>query len=620
PPISKALNTLKIGSGRLAFYLIPETPDEPVISGAVSYAPGVSAGGASFDGSSFISYPLSPPSDEAGSVAFWFQKNSADSEGGVLHFGTLGQANSIGVFYANQGDAAFEARDSAGTLVQISAAGVLSQAEFTHIVTTWRIDDTGAHMWLFVNGGYVTYGRLDGAFDHSGATLQLGTTGWWGNGEGVVDELRVFDWPLSDSEVYAEYVYSSNRHRRQPTGKPVSTGPVQVIGKGLYVDGKPFEVKGVGYQPTPIGFYPWEYSVYTDAAILSRDIPLLKAMNVNTVRTWGEIPNAVLLDALYYDADEPIRALLGSWVATSGIDYADPSTIAQYENEFRAFVAQFKNHPAVLGWLIGNEVNLSLTGDDLANWYLLANRLAEVAYIEEGAAYHPTIIVNGGMWDLGNVDNNSDDISMNYVDMWGHNTYFGWDAHCYFDYYDRLSAKPLVFTEFGIDAWDNQSGAEYQATQAAYEVHQWRQIESGCVGGTVMAFSDEWWKDMLADDPDSQDFGGYATHYHPDGYSNEEWYGVVAVADNASGPDGVYPRQAYYALGQEFAYSAGDYDDDGDVDMIDIVAFQTCCGLPASGVCGIVFDFVVDGEVNGLDLPSLAICMNGPDQSPTCAP
>ena len=38
-----------------------------------------------------------------------------------------------------------------------------------------------------------------------------------------------------------------------------------------------------------------------------------------------------------------------------------------------------------------------------------------------------------------------------------------------------------------------------------------------------MAYSDEWWK---AGNPDTHDPGGYHTDAHPDGYSNEEWWGI----------------------------------------------------------------------------------------------
>jgi len=111
--------------------------------------------------------------------------------------------------------------------------------------------------------------------------MNIGTAGsgeWYGNSRGIIDEVRFFDWALSDGEVYAEYVYSSNRHRVQPTGKPVSTDPVQVVDKRLIVDGRPFTVKGVGYQPIPIGMEPTRSTldrIFTDPQIIERDIRVL---------------------------------------------------------------------------------------------------------------------------------------------------------------------------------------------------------------------------------------------------------------------------------------------------------------------------------------------------------
>ncbi len=585
------------------------------ISGTVVFVPGINGHGALFDGASHVAYSDTAFATATGSVTLWFMRTGSDSAGGILQIGTLGSPNSLGLFYVDEDDLCFELRNSSGDLTQVCVPDVLLTAEWVHVGACWRDRGEGCDLWLFLNGDYTVHQYLPGSFAPTADFLQIGQTGFYYHAQGVIDEIRFFDWNLLDSEVFAEYVYSSGRYCRQPTDKPVSTGPVQVLGKSLYVDGEPFTVKGVGYAPTPIGYWPWDVSVYTDLDILMRDVTFLQDMNVNTVRTWAQPPDTTLLDVLYAVPAEPIYTIVGFWIPVSGIDYGDPGTIAYYEDQFRDLVNQFKDHPGVLGWGLGNEVNLHHDGEALVNWYSLANRLAQAAYEEEGATYHPTIIVNAGMFDLGSTDLGSDDASLDAIDVWGHNTYVGAETHCYFDYYDRLSAKPLIFTEYGIDAWNDAAGAVYQDVQAEYVVRQWRQIESGCAGGTVMAYSDEWWK---AGEPDTQDFGGYPTGAHPDGFSNEEWWGMVSVEDNGSEPDLVHPRLVHAALGLEYEYAAGDYDDDGDVDLMDLAAFQVCCGSDAAGVCGIVFDFKVDDVLDHADFQALAPCCDGPDRAALC--
>jgi hypothetical protein len=48
----------------------------------------------------------------------------------------------------------------------------------------------------------------------------------------------------------------------------------------------------------------------------------------------------------------------------------------------------------------------------------------------------------------------------------------------------------------------------------------------------VFEFTDEWWK---AGNSATHEYGGYATGAHPDGYSNEEWWGLIAVTPDANG-------------------------------------------------------------------------------------
>jgi len=584
------------------------------VFGTPTFTSGVNGNAATWSAVGHVSYPVRDFRTAGGTVALWYKKTAATAAGGIWQIGNVGQPSSLGLFYLNTNDLCFEARSASGDATQVYVAGGVPAGTWIHVVASWREHDGACDLWLSINGAYRGWAQLNGTLSHDTATLQVGTTGYYGHGQGATDELRWFDWDLFDSEVAAEYVYSANRFARQTSSKPVSTGPVQLVNNRLYVNGQPFEVKGVGYAPTPIGY--WNYSVYTDPAILARDVPLLQAAHVNTVRTWAQPPDAQLLDAMYNGGTTPIYTIVGFWVPISDVNYADPAVIAQYENSFRNLVSQFKSHPGLLAWGIGNEVNLWHSGTELASWYALANRLARVAYETEGAGYHPTILVNGGLMGLGDTAVGADDVSLSYIDIWGQNTYFGWDAHCFFDYYSRLSAKPLLFTEFGIDAYDDTTGVEYQDVQAAWEVRQWRQIRAGCLGGTGMAWSDEWWK---ADSPWTHDAGGYATKTHPDGFSNEEWWGLVSVEFVPGGADRVHPRQAYAALAQDWSYSLGDYDRDGDVDLHDLAQLQICCGADANSTggtgasaCGSAFEYRVDGLIDYADFAGIAARLSGP--------
>jgi hypothetical protein len=604
-----------------------------VLTGSVTFGPGLKGSAAEFHGNGSIRYAGELFHAQRGSVSFWFKKNSADIKGGILQIGQLGQLNSMGLFYNFTDELYFEMRNASNDWAAISLDGALSTVGYTHIVATWDNDGTGVLIKLFVNGRYVDYRWVSGVYYHGLADLDIGAAGvgeWYGYGEGTIDELRFFDRPIMDSEVYAEYVYTSGSYAYQPTGKPTSTGTVKILQDVLLVDGIAFKAKGVGYQPVPVGL-PISRDIldfiYTDPCVLQRDIPLLRQMNVNTVRFWSQLPDdETLLDELYNGGIQPIYALMGFWVPLyDGVDYSDPGTAQAIEDDFRAYVNRFKEHPAVLAWGIGNENNLAYSGS-LADWYALANRLAEGAYQEEGPSYHPTVLINGGLLDFGDLLVGSDDASLNFVDMWGHNAYFGFDDTCYFDYYKLLSSKPLLITEYGIDAYDMIAGEEYQAVQADWVTQQWRHLSVSCVGGTVMAYSDEWWK---AGNPDSHDTGGYFTDQHPDGFSNEEWWGIVAVELNPGSCDTVQPRAVYYALRDEFAQIVepdGDFDGDGDIDLSDHDAFTVCFTGPDAGPIAdgcAPGDFDADDDIDCRDWAVFTLTWTGPGDPqpfPRCHP
>jgi hypothetical protein len=329
--------------------------------------------------------------------------------------------------------------------------------------------------------------------------------------------------------------------------KPRSTGPVQIQGRQLLVRGQPFQIRGVGYAPTPIGRGVDEVAIYSDPAIYGRDLPLLRALGANTIRTWGPVTSHGLLQAAYNGGDHPIYVIMGLWVAPS-VPLADPTARQGILDRFRAYVAEYKDEPAVLMWGVGNEVNQGYRGPK-ADWYRLLNDLGEVAYDVEGAAWHPVATANWDLFHLGQAAQGADDAGLPYLDVWGVTAYRGRTFTDLFTTYTARSQKPLWIAEYGLDAWDAERGREDGAQQADYVGALWDAIAAQsaiCVGGTLMAYSDEWWK---AGQPAVHNPGGYPNLARPVRSSDDEWYGLLSTtAAPSGGPDQMHPRPAYDAL------------------------------------------------------------------------
>ncbi len=175
---------------------------------------------------------------------------------------------------------------------------------------------------------------------------------------------------------------------------------VEIAQGHLLVDGDPFTITGVGYSPVPIGIDPEITPPYGDyftsnySSIYDRDLPLLRQMGANTIRLWGWNNAAVHTDFLnkaYNNGVDPIYVIVTFWMGPSFYpDISSPFARAQIKTDFGAMVAAHKNHPAILMWSIGNELNAPwMYGNKLNDLFSLINEMAEVAHAEEGANYHP---------------------------------------------------------------------------------------------------------------------------------------------------------------------------------------------------------------------------------------
>jgi Glycosyl hydrolases family 2, TIM barrel domain len=371
--------------------------------------------------------------------------------------------------------------------------------------------------------------------------------------------------------------------KRSPVGAEAPASPpnaegadaatiVTVSGRQLRIDGKPFTVRGVGYAPTPIGGDPETASPNGDyftsgySALYNRDLPLLRQMGANTVRLWGwkyDADHSDFLDAATHNGNRPIYVIVSYWLDASR-DISDPAARQAIKAEFTQMVAIHKNHPAVLMWAIGNELNAPWMFGDSDDLFSLIDEMAQAAHLEEGDNFHP---VTTPLADVNLIDTIANrDAEVPNLDVWSVQVYRGSSFGNLFTDYAAASGKPLVITEYGIDAYDDKHGDEYEHIglpyQAIYAESLWNEIaanSSVCSGGSIMAYSDEWWKgkhgqtdsghpDCPEADPAFHSHCGYASGAHPDGYANEEWWGIMRTVDNGADLDMMQPRDVYYTL------------------------------------------------------------------------
>lgn len=374
---------------------------------------------------------------------------------------------------------------------------------------------------------------------------------------------------------------------------PVFSTKIEIKGKGLYVNDRPFVIKGVCYEPTPVGYtytYAWEHN----EDIYKMDFPLIKAMGANCIRTYDHFTTEKVLDTAYENGLYVIMQIRMPWDNNSyaELDYADTTRQNEIlygtssQDGLDDIVAFTKAHPALLMWCLGHEVNFNVTLDAggnaewntdttnrLRDWYSFLNKAAKLVHEWEAPFWHPVTSGEGvantslfghhsapaGTDTLGNSVFGSDDSSVPYVDLWGVQTYMGNSLdNAYFNKYITLSSKPVWIAETGADAYDAINEEENQAKQSEYIVTLWNNIKANlyavdsskpCIGVTYFAWCDGWHKsDQGAHDVHNTN--GWANSYYYDyqgglGNMEEEWWGLVSIFPGTV-ERGL--RTAYYSL------------------------------------------------------------------------
>ncbi len=196
---------------------------------------------------------------------------------------------------------------------------------------------------------------------------------------------------------------------------------------------------------------------YIKGAGAKNNFRKVKESGGNSIRIWSTKRSELLDSALKYD----LSVCLGIWVAQQrhGFDYNDEFKVKNQIELIKKSILKLKDHPSLLVWGIGNEVDLKYSN------FKVWETIEEIAkFIKKVDPNHPTMTVIAGL------DPSKVFMIKKYcpsIDILGINTYgsivnaslnirrYGWE-------------KPYIVTEWGVngpfEAKVNSWGAKIEPT------------------------------------------------------------------------------------------------------------------------------------------------------------
>lgn len=139
----------------------------------------------------------------------------------------------------------------------------------------------------------------------------------------------------------------------------------------LLKDGKPYYINGAGG---------------------TTELSKLKSYGGNSIRTWGiDSKTDEILDEAHKNG---LTVTFGIWMGQErqGFDYSNEGAVKAQLEEFRRVVRKYKDHPAILLWGVGNEMDLDYTNFDV--WKYL-EQICQMVHEED--PNHPTMAVTAGL-------------------------------------------------------------------------------------------------------------------------------------------------------------------------------------------------------------------------------
>ena len=215
-------------------------------------------------------------------------------------------------------------------------------------------------------------------------------------------------------------------------------------GYALLRGGEPYKVRGAG--------------------MVVDDIERFAAHGGNSIRTWsttwaGQDTRALLDKAHAHGVTVALG--LSMEPERQGFDYDDTEAVAAQLEVLRGEVLKYRDHPALLFWLIGNELNHSYTNPRV---YDAVNGVAEM--IRELDPNHPTTTTTSGFRAAVNAEIEARAPALDFMSFQMYGSIFRfseWLARSGFD-------KPFIVTEWGaIGYWEMEKtdwGVPFETTSS----------------------------------------------------------------------------------------------------------------------------------------------------------
>lgn len=370
--------------------------------------------------------------------------------------------------------------------------------------------------------------------------------------------------------------------------KKVEIIPSPCGGYAFYVKGEPFLIKGVGYNPTPVGKgYDYDFFLDENKPWLV-DGKLMKEAGINCVRIYSTSSDLEKVREFIRDMYEKfgIYTLVSDWLGLwdyPRANYADKDFRAKTKQRVLKIVEALKNEQGLLMWILGNENNYTFSGRigfwtskeiekipeacDKQNkraeiYYSFVNELARA--IKKIDPVNPVALGNGEANFLKIASQQARDVDLLAIII-----YRGKRFGNLFNSIQHSFDKPVMLSEFGCDSYDAYRKKEDQGVQSEFLLSQWKDLysntvisgncEGNALGGCLFEWNDEWWKhnEGYSDDWDKHNTEAGWSHgaYFFDIRAknnlnmNEEWFGIVSLAKRLEeGINKRIPKKAYYDL------------------------------------------------------------------------